>query len=59
MSDDMKELNRDTIAKLALDGLVIDGEHHKQWFLEQIAFECGVGEHTIAAYTDGREGIAP
>lgn len=28
--------------KLALDGLYVDGSHHKQWYLEQIAVVLGV-----------------
>lgn len=28
--------NAEKAVLMALDGLVIDGAHHKQWFLEQI-----------------------
>lgn len=28
--------------QLVIDALGIDGEHHKQWFLEQIAEELGI-----------------
>lgn len=31
----------DKIRDLALDGLLIDGGHYKQWFLEQIAVLAG------------------
>jgi hypothetical protein len=33
---------RDIVAQLALEGLVTDGAHHKQWFLEQILETMGV-----------------
>lgn len=31
------ESNNTNIANLITEGLSVDGEHHKQWFLEQIA----------------------
>lgn len=31
-----------SIIELAKDGLMIDGAHHKQWYLEQILIEAGV-----------------
>ena len=41
------------VVELAQEGLVRDGAHHKQWYLEQIIKE--MGEHPV----DHDEGIAP
>lgn len=40
-------MNRDNIRILATDGLLIDGAHHKQWYLEQILLEIGVHLDTL------------
>lgn len=43
------------VVEFATEGLTIDGAHHKQWFLEQIAYTHG--EHLEDLEYD--EGIAP
>lgn len=54
---------RDTICDLCVEGLQMDGEHHKQWYLEQILTALGV-DLDKAVDEDGRSfywepGIAP
>ena len=44
-----------TLEDLVIGGLCIDGGHHKQWYLEQIAARVGI---EIPAEIQG-EGIAP
>ena len=49
------------VIRLALDGLVYDGEHHKQWHLEQILLYL-VGEEgyrNLAEQERWEMGIAP
>jgi hypothetical protein len=52
------------IYELAIAGLLIDGEYHKQWFLEEIIKACGDGIGTVLAALkiegyDFERGIAP
>jgi hypothetical protein len=49
---------------LAVDGLLTDGAHHKQWFLEQILIKIGVNLKRLRRelnkeHYDWEEGIAP
>ena len=44
-----------TIKDLIMDALSIDGEHHKQWYLEEIARRLGLDIPNFAY----EEGIAP
>ena len=50
-----KPVDVDKALELALEGLTIDGAHHKQWYLEEIvkALGCDVPEELVG------EGIAP
>lgn len=50
--------------RLAVDGLLIDGAHHKQWYLERILESSGVDINLIKAELeeDGftfEPGVAP
>jgi hypothetical protein len=45
-----------TVRDLIIEGLRTDGEHHKQWYLEQIAIKLGLYPHIPDDY---EEGIAP
>ncbi|MDD5551304.1 MAG: hypothetical protein PHS34_08595 [Candidatus Omnitrophica bacterium] len=54
--NDKAKLNK--IKNLAKEGLWTDGEHHKQWFLEEIAKITGVSEKWMEEHTWAR-GIAP
>ena len=45
-----------TVKDLIINGLSIDGEHHKQWYLEQIAKVLGIDLVTELEY---ERGIAP
>ena len=38
----LKKANVNKAISLAMDGLCTDGEHHKQWYLEQILKALGV-----------------
>ncbi len=46
----------DTIRDLVIGGLTTDGEHHKQWYLEQIANALGI---ELTQELDYEKGIAP
>ena len=35
-------MNEETIKQLCINGLVTDGEHHKQWYFEEILKILGV-----------------
>ena len=37
----MRENIKEEIKDLCVDGLMTDGEHHKQWFLEEILKKLG------------------
>ena len=37
----MEKKVKKTIKELAISGLLTDGEHHKQWYLEQILTALG------------------
>ena len=55
----MSESIQDTI-ELVLEGLLVDGEHHKQWYLEQIIKKLGVtDQYIINRIGEYEEGIAP
>lgn len=45
--------NMTKVADLVRDAVITDGEHHKQWYLEQIA------ERLELSLPDHRDGIAP
>lgn len=45
-----------TVTDLIIAGLLIDGEHHKQWYLEQIAKLLGIDLTSPLNYD---EGVAP
>jgi len=52
------------IRELAIDGLLIDGGHHKQWYLEKIIEELGFNLEKIREKLneedyDWDKGIAP
>lgn len=54
----------DKAIELALEGLHVDGAHHKQWYLEQILKRLGVDlekEYELASDIDEEweRGIAP
>ena len=49
------------IADLAIEGLTIDGEHHKQWYFEQVLekiFDSAV-VNALRKENDWEEGVAP
>jgi hypothetical protein len=48
-------------AELAFHGLTTDGDHHKQWYLEQIVRELGFNpeEFVVATELHWEPGIAP
>ncbi len=52
------------IKELAIDGLLTDGGHHKQWYLEKIIVELGfdlekIREKLNEEDYDWEKGIAP
>ena len=49
------------IKELALDALETDGEHHKQWYLEEILKVCRVNVEELRKNfrSYGEKGIAP
>ncbi len=56
-----KKRKIEAIKELALDALETDGEHHKQWYLEEILKLCGVNVETLRKTfrSYGEKGIAP
>lgn len=54
MSD---EAHRERLRALLQEGLQTDGEHHKQWFLEEIAAELGFDPLKLRDFAP--KGIAP
>ena len=56
-----KKKRLEAITELALDALEVDGEHHKQWYIEKILKLCGVDVNVLRKTfrTYGNEGIAP
>jgi hypothetical protein len=45
---------------LAMEGLTVDGGHHKQWYLERILQQCGKAlELNEPQEGDWEKGIAP
>ena len=53
-----------SIEDLAIDGLMTDGGHHKQWYLEQILIKSGVNLDNLRKDLDKEgygweDGIAP
>lgn len=64
LNDEMRKRNRSrSLAwELALDGLHVDGGHHKQWYLEEIAKALGSTEEELAKMREDtfyESGIAP
>lgn len=59
----MENKTLEEIKELVLDGLCIDGGHHKQWYLEQIAKKLEIDLEKEFTDEDGcyciEEGIAP
>ena len=47
---------QETVRDLIIGGLCTDGEHHKQWYLEQIAKALGID---LTEPLDYEKGIAP
>lgn len=48
------------LQELAIEGLICDGGHHKQWYLEQIAWGLGLTPEKLKAWgNDWESGIAP
>lgn len=45
------------VLHLALEGLEVDGEHHKQWYLERIVETLGCKKLLISL--GSKKGIAP
>lgn len=37
----MEEHSKERVLSLAVEGLLADGEKHKQWYLEQIILQLG------------------
>lgn len=45
-----------TVRDMIIEGLLTDGAHHKQWYLEQIAGQLGI---ELPRNLDCEPGIAP
>ena len=61
--DDIRILNIDKIKNLAINGLLTQEKHHKQWYLERMLEELGVNikdlrEQLQSEEYDFEEGIA-
>ena len=52
------ETDREKIKSLVREGLCTDGDHHKQWFLEEIGKVCGM-KIEIENRQGVSKGIAP
>lgn len=48
-----------SLLDLVIEGLYIDGGHHKQWYLQQIASKLGINfsEEWLEEYGEPEEGI--
>ncbi len=42
MGDKEEEKEVSYIDELIIEGLMTDGEHHKQWYLEQVLLRLGI-----------------
>jgi len=56
---DLTEIEKAELVKLLVDGLKTDGEHHKQWYLEEALKKIGfpveeLKEYGVEAWTEGR-----
>jgi len=40
------------IAKICIDGLCTDGDHHKQWYLEEVLKKLGFSEEALTMFRD-------
>jgi hypothetical protein len=47
------------VVNLAIDGLLVDGGHHKQWYLEEILKTFGVNLNELQKECEFEKGIAP
>lgn len=58
-----KKMKITKLRELILDALICDGEHHKQWYLEEIGKECGIDiekEYKLATeHQEWERGIPP
>ena len=62
--DEIGDIKDKTIKDLLIDGLITDGAHHKQWYLEQLLIKLGfdldkVREEIQKEGYDFEEGIPP
>lgn len=56
---DFTEKDRDELIKLIISGLGTDGEHHKQWYLEEVLKKVGfplekIKDYGIESWEPGR-----
>jgi hypothetical protein len=59
LSPEPKKIDMQKVETLVCEALVIDGDHHKQWFLEQILEEITTEERREEYNFGWDEGIAP
>lgn len=55
-------LKESTLLDIIIEALQTDGEHHKQWYLEQLMMKIGIDENEMEDYQDANDwekGIAP
>lgn len=60
MSERLIRIDPNEIGRL-VDALVTDGEHHKQWYLEQILLDLigEIGYANLKGQHEWEDGIAP
>lgn len=57
-------MDKDKVKELCINGLITDGGHHKQWYLEQILVAIGYNVADVKSDVqmegyDWEDGIAP
>lgn len=55
----MKKIKKQAIKDLVINALQIDGEHHKQWYLEEILKVLGYNPDEMRDQPSWEEGVAP
>ncbi|MHB1764935.1 MAG: hypothetical protein ACYCS1_05295 [Gammaproteobacteria bacterium] len=55
LSDILAEGDK-SVKELIMQGLITDGEHHKQWYLEQIAKKLGI---ELVGKLNYEQGVSP
>ena len=59
LRNEMRKAKKQAIFDLVIDALCTDGEHHKQWYLEEILKVLGYNPDEMRDAPNWEKGIAP